>query len=230
MPRAKNAKRKPQAAKPRVTIKFAQTLDGRIATSTGDSRWISSPQSLKFAHKLRAEHDAVLVGIGTVLADDPQLNVRLVKGRDPVRVVVDSRLRIPVRSRLLSNSRPGQTIIATTINSSAGKARQLESLGAEVLRLPAGTQGRGVSLRSLLRELAKRDIRSVLAEGGQQVVTSLIREGLAEDFVVVLAPKLLGRGKESIGDLGIKAVSNAIPVKSFNVRRLGPDLVLKGKF
>src|SRR5215468_6514226 len=128
MSRQKND-RKPDPLRPRVTIKFAQSLDGRIATSSGDSKWISSPQSLKFAHRLRAEHDAILVGIGTVLADDPHLNVRLVKGRDPVRVVVDSRLRIPVNSKLLTEADSRRTIIATAGRASTGKTRQLESLG-----------------------------------------------------------------------------------------------------
>jgi len=214
---------------PRVTVKFAQTLDGRIATSTGDSKWISSAQSLRFAHTLRAQHDAILVGIGTVVADNPQLTVRLVKGDSPVRVIVDSRLRIPLNSILLSDDNNGQTLIATTRRPSQSKVRRIQNLGVEVLQLPLASGGTGVNLRALIKELGRRGIRSVLVEGGSAIITSLLKARLVDRLVVVVAPKMVGRGVESIGDLGIKQLRNAIQFSAVKVRRLGPDVVFDAK-
>src|SRR5262245_24827058 len=185
---------------PFVTVKFAASLDGRIATSTGDSRWISSRSSLRFAHQLRREHDAVLAGIGTVLADDPQLTVRLVGGRNPIRVVVDSSLRIPDSARVLENAASWPTIIATTDRADLSRRSVLERLGAEVVVLPsvprrasaissgggqsqAGKprpQGHGVDLGRLLAALGERQIASLLVEGGSQVITSLLESRRAD--------------------------------------------------
>jgi riboflavin-specific deaminase-like protein len=222
-----------KTARPAVTVKFAQTLDGRLATSIGESKWISSEQSLKFAHKLRSEHDAILVGVGTVLADDPQLNVRLVQGRDPVRIVVDSRLRIPTRARLLSDGAGRGTLIATTERAAAGRVRKLQTLGAEVLRLPArqtSAKGKaGVDMAALLVELGRRGIKSVLVEGGAEVITSLLRAKLVDRLIVVIAPKIIGRGKESIGDLGITRMRDAMKFLNVKVRRIGADLVFDAR-
>src|ERR1051325_4939875 len=122
---------------PFITVKYAQTLDGRVATATGDSQWISGPDSLRLAHRLRAEHDAILVGIGTVLADDPQLNVRLASGRDPLRVVVDSRLRTPLTARVLATGAARHTLIATTLQADRAARQAIEQLGAQIVALPA---------------------------------------------------------------------------------------------
>jgi riboflavin-specific deaminase-like protein len=121
--RSENSKR------PFVTVKFAQTLDGRIATATGDSRWISGPASLRLAHKLRREHDAIMVGIGTVLSDDPQLTVRLLKGRDPLRVVIDSKLRIPLDSRVLTDGAAAGTLVATAISPDSIRVNAIRKSG-----------------------------------------------------------------------------------------------------
>lgn len=216
-----------------MTVKFAQTLDGRLATSIGESKWISSEQSLKFAHKLRSEHDAIMVGVGTVLADDPRLNVRLVVGRDPVRVVVDSQLRTPTRARLLTDGGSRGTLIATTERASSGKARRLQTLGAEVLTFPAqkaaAHRKAGVDMTALLGELRRRGIRSVLVEGGARVITSLLRARLVDRLIVVIAPKIIGRGKESIGDLGITRMRDAMLFTEVKVRRIGADLVFDAK-
>ncbi|HYL98109.1 MAG TPA: bifunctional diaminohydroxyphosphoribosylaminopyrimidine deaminase/5-amino-6-(5-phosphoribosylamino)uracil reductase RibD, partial [Blastocatellia bacterium] len=126
-----------QTGLPFVTVKAASTLDGRIATATGDSQWISGERSLRLAHELRRDHDAVLVGIGTVLKDDPKLTVRLVKGADPLRVVVDSKLRIPHTASLLADGAARKTTIATTNQSDPAKAERLREIGAEVLVLPS---------------------------------------------------------------------------------------------
>jgi len=211
---------------PAVTAKFAQSLDGRMATVTGDSQWISSPSSRRLAHQLRGEHDAILVGIGTVLADDPQLNVRLVKGRDPLRVIVDSRLRLPATARVLAAGAAQHTLVATTKLADAKRLRAIKRAGAEVLRLPAANSQ--VDLRALLEALAQRGIKSVLVEGGAQIITSLLKARLVDRLVVVIAPKIIGKGTEAIGDLGITRLQEALQVSQFRTRRLGPDIVFDG--
>ena len=212
--------------RPEVTIKYAQTLDGRIATSVGDSRWISGIESRTLAHRLRAEHDAVLVGVGTVLADDPQLTVRLVEGRDPVRVVVDSRLRTPVSSKVLS-SQPKSTLIATSGMASAERRAEIEALGAKVVLVT--TWNGKIDLRILLNELAARDIRTVLVEGGSSIITSLLQERLADQVVVFIAPKIVGSGLNAVGDLGKATLNEAIGFTDSATERTGRDIVFTGR-
>ena len=212
---------------PFVTLKFAQSLDGRLATASGNSQWISSPASLKLAHQLRCEHDCVMVGIGTVLADDPQLTVRLVDGRNPLRVVVDSRLRVPIGARLLREG-AHLTLIATTPSADRERASELEAIGAEVLTTQAGPHKSAVDLQFLLREIGRRGVASVLVEGGAGLITSLLAERLADRMVVVVAPKILGRGVEAIGDLGISRLDQAITFSSVRTFKLGPDMVFDG--
>ncbi|MFO7569311.1 MAG: bifunctional diaminohydroxyphosphoribosylaminopyrimidine deaminase/5-amino-6-(5-phosphoribosylamino)uracil reductase RibD, partial [Smithellaceae bacterium] len=162
---------------PFVTIKYASTLDGRIATACGRSQWISSPPSLKFVHRLRARHDAILVGVGTVLLDDPELTVRLVRGRNPVRIVVDSHLKIPDSAKLIVTAAQITTIIATTRSLADPRAQDLSARGAQILTIDADAQGR-VDLAKLLKALAARNISSLLVEGGSQIITSFLRENL----------------------------------------------------
>ena len=234
---------------PFVTIKFAASLDGRIATSTGNSQWISSPGSLRFAHELRREHQAVLVGIGTALADDPQLTVRLVKGPNPIRVVADTSLRIPVNARVLLDCQTQQTIIATTEDADLSRVSALERLGAEVLVLPRapriglpadasrrqtgpGTEHPdryGVDLSRLLAALGERNIASLLVEGGSGIITSLLASRSVERIVAVIAPKIIGSGIEAIGDLGIRQLRDAITFSSVKTGRLGGDVVFDGR-
>lgn len=214
---------------PFVTVKFAQTLDGRIATATGDSQWISGPLSLKLAHKLRREHDAIMVGIGTVLKDDPQLTVRLVNGRDPLRVILDSSLRLPVNARVLANEAARHTLVITTSAADPDRAAELERLGAEVLKLePAADRG-GVDVRKVLQNLGGRGISSVLVEGGAATVTSLLAARLVDRLVIAVAPKIIGRGTEAIGELGIEDLKDALTFSSFKTRRLGPDIIIDAR-
>ena len=214
---------------PFVTIKFAQSLDGRIATATGDSRWISSQGSRRFAHQLRREHDAIMVGIGTVLADDPQLSVRLVDGRDPLRIVVDSRLRIPLAARVLANGAGRRTLVVTSDVADVTRERDIGSLGAEVLRLPASPDHSGINIERVFEALGGRGIASVLVEGGKGIITSLLAARAVDRLVAVIAPKLIGEGTEAIGDLGITRISEAIAFSSVGTRRLGPDIVFDGR-
>jgi riboflavin-specific deaminase-like protein len=217
-----------QNKQPFVTVKFAQSLDGRIATSTGDSRWISGPPSLRLAHKLRREHDAIMVGIGTVLADDPQLTVRLVKGRDPLRVVIDSNLRIPLGSRVLTDGAAAHTLVASSGNVDPDRMSEIQRLGAEILRLPSGPQGSGIDIVRLLEELGHRGVESVLVEGGKGIITALLAARAVDRLVVVVAPKIIGQGTEGIGDLGIARLSEAITFSSVKTRRLGKDIIFDG--
>ena len=215
--------------RPFVTVKYAQSLDGRIATSTGDSQWISGPAALRLAHKLRAEHDAIIVGIGTVLADDPELTVRLVKGTDPLRVVVDTRLRTPIEARVLAGGSAAGTLIATAENVDKRRLSKIQNLGAEVLRLPAASNGSRVDLGCLLVELGRRGITSVLVEGGRGIITSMLTARAVDRLIVVIAPKVIGQGTEAVGNLGITRLNEAITFSSVRTRRLGDDLIFDGR-
>ncbi len=214
--------------RPFVTVKFAQTLDGRIATAAGGSRWISSPPSRQLAHRLRARHDAILVGVATVLADDPELTTRLVRGRNPVRVVLDSKLRLPLTAKLLAGQDKARTLVATTPAADPVKLAALEEMGVEVLKVPADAQGR-VDLEKLLPLLAQRQISSVLVEGGAEVITAFLRAGLADRLVVFIAPRIMGRGIEAVGELDIAEVARAIKITYERVYRSGEDIVVEGK-
>ena len=214
---------------PFVTVKYAQTLDGRIATATGDSQWISGPDSLRLAHQLRAEHDGILVGIGTVLADNPQLNVRLASGRDPLRVIVDSRLRTPLTARVLAGEAARHTLIATTRMADGNRQQEIEQLGAQIVTLPTFADSSRVDLAWLLGELTGRGIDSVLVEGGAAIITSLLAQKLVDRLVVAIAPKLVGSGTEAIGDLGIRRLADALTFSSFATQQLGDDIIFDGR-
>jgi diaminohydroxyphosphoribosylaminopyrimidine deaminase/5-amino-6-(5-phosphoribosylamino)uracil reductase len=217
-----------QTGIPFVTLKFAQTLDGRIATAVGDSKWISSEPSLKWAHRLRSLHDAVLVGVGTVLEDDPQLTVRLVKGKNPLRVVADSRLKIPLNSRILKELENASTIIAATSQADIEKTLALNVIGVEVVTVGEDNEGM-VDLKDLLQKLGKKNISSVLVEGGAMTITSFIRQGIADKLVVIIAPKIMGEGVEAVGDLGILKVSRALKLSFDKVYRKGEDVVVEAR-
>jgi diaminohydroxyphosphoribosylaminopyrimidine deaminase/5-amino-6-(5-phosphoribosylamino)uracil reductase len=213
---------------PFVTVKFAQTLDGRIATATGNSQWLSSPASRRLAHKLRTQHDAIMVGIGTVITDNPQLTVRLVRGRNPTRVILDSKLRVPLEAKVLTNQEVGPTIIATTSKAENDKLSSLRHMGIEVLIVPPDEHG-NVTLPHLLEALGKRGISSVLVEGGSEIITSLLRLKLADKLVAIVAPKLMGKGIEAVGDLNITDVSQAVKLSFSRTYRSGEDLVIEAK-
>jgi diaminohydroxyphosphoribosylaminopyrimidine deaminase / 5-amino-6-(5-phosphoribosylamino)uracil reductase len=217
-----------EIVRPTVTVSYAQTLDGRLATANGSSRWISSPDSLRFAHALRAEHDAVAVGAGTACNDDPRLTVRLAPGEDPLRIVVDSTLRTPLSAAVLANGAAKGTILAVTHRAPEERCEAAESLGATVLRLPAETKGR-VDLGALLSELHSLGVRSVMVEGGAALITSLLCERLVDRLAVCIAPKILGRGIEAVGDLGICDLNDSLTLADTSVTPYGVDLVLDSR-
>ena len=214
--------------RPVVTLSYAQTLDGRLATSTGSSQWISSPESLRFSHELRANHDAIMVGVGTVCKDDPRLTVRFAAGRNPLRVVVDSTLRTPLTAAVLTKGAAPSTVLAVTDRAPAAKCDRVRALGAAVLCLPTDAGG-GVDLFALLAALHRRGVGSVLVEGGARVITALLQARLADRLVVCVAPKILGAGIEAVGDLGIRELALTLLMADTSVTRCGVDLVLDGR-
>jgi 5-amino-6-(5-phosphoribosylamino)uracil reductase/diaminohydroxyphosphoribosylaminopyrimidine deaminase/5-amino-6-(5-phosphoribosylamino)uracil reductase len=214
--------------RPFVTVSYAQTLDGRVATATGESQWISCPDSLRFAHELRAAHDAVLVGAGTVRKDDPRLTVRHVPGPNPLRVVVDSTLRTPPDAAVLAGVAASGTVLAGTDRAPAQRRERVLSSGARVLCLPSGLDG-GVDLKALLRELGALGIGSVMVEGGATLITSFFKAGLVDGLVVCVAPKILGDGLPAVGDLGIRDLSRSLTLADAVVEPYGVDLILSGR-
>jgi diaminohydroxyphosphoribosylaminopyrimidine deaminase / 5-amino-6-(5-phosphoribosylamino)uracil reductase len=179
-----------------LTLKLATSLDGRIATKTGASKWITSPDSRARGHRLRAAHDAVLIGVSTIVADDPQLTVREgPPARNPVRVIVDSTLRIPLSSTVVTTAIEVPTCVVTTPNSSVKAEEALVERGVNVVRVAANTQGR-CDMKAALRALAQREVVSVLCEGGAELAGSLLADQLAEELHFFIAPVLLGpRGR-----------------------------------
>ena len=213
---------------PWVIAKVGQSLDGKIATARGESRWITSAQARQLGHKWRARVDAILVGIHTVLTDDPRLTVRGARQRKgrPVKVIVDSRLRIPLTARCLSSGSSGHTIVATTVGGGMKRAA-LERHGAAVLTLPA-RKGR-VPLRRLCRALVARGIQSMLIEGGGEVLASAFDEQIVDRVLFCIAPLLIGgrNAPTAYGGAGIAHLSQAIRLEQITQHRAGPDLCLE---
>ena len=214
--------------RPIVTLSYAQTLDGRLATSTGSSQCISAPESLRFSHELRATHDAIMVGSGTACKDDPRLTVRLVVGRNPLRVVVDTTLRTPLTATVLTEEAAPGTVLAVTDRAPAVKCDKVRALGATVLCLPTNAGGR-VDLVALLRALHQRGVGSLLVEGGAGMITALQQAWLVDRLVVCVAPKILGAGIEAVGDLGIRELARTLILTGTSVTPFGVDLVLDGR-
>lgn len=212
----------PRLERPYVVLKYAQTLDGRIATSNGDSRWISGEEERAVSHALRAACDGVLVGVGTVLSDDPQLTVRMVPGASPLRVVLDSALRTPQGARVLDAD--AATLIVATERSRAGDRERLEAAGAGVAVVPADASG--VDITSALAMLRDRGICSLLVEGGSRVITSLLAAGLVDRLIVGTAPKIIGSGTEAVGDLGVERIADGISLSNRSVSVTDDDVLM----
>ena len=211
---------------PFVTLKFACSLDGKIATSTGESQWISCEESRKFSHHLRDINDAILIGVGTVLADNPSLTTRLVDGKNPVRVIVDSKIRTPLDSKVVTD-KSARTIIATTANAPIEKISALKSLGVEII---VAGNGERVDLEILMRELASRELTSVLIEGGGQIHFSMLKAGLVDKIFAFIAPKIIGGSNAltAVEGAGFTKISDAVTLKNFTAEQIGTDFLLQG--
>ncbi|MDP8957211.1 MAG: GTP cyclohydrolase II RibA [Actinomycetota bacterium] len=215
---------RPRADRPRVVLKFAQTLDGRIASRGGDSKWISGEAERTLSHALRAGCDAVMVGVGTVAMDNPRLTVRLVPGASPLRVVLDSTLRIPDHAHVLDHT--AGTIILTTDRASADRTESLLQRGVAVRVIEHGADG--VDLGAALRTLHDEGIESVLVEGGSRVITSFLAARVVDRVVVSIAPSILGSGTEAVGDLQFRTLRDALRLDGPTTFRVGDDLVVAG--
>ncbi len=214
---------------PFVTLKAAVSLDGRIAARSGDSRWVSSADARDYVHLLRGEHDAVLVGSGTLLSDDPRLTVRHSqwKGKRIVRVVLDPGLRTPPDARILAGR---GALLFTDRGSSPRKAASLEAKGAEIVRVPGGAGA--LDLGAVLAELGRREIASVLVEGGSRVHTSFIEAGLADKIILALAPKLIG-GQGAVSFFegeGARTMAAALGIRDVRSFPVGDDRMIEGYF
>ncbi len=209
--------------RPAVTLKWAMSLDGKIATAAGESRWISSPEGRRWSLLLREEHDAIVVGSGTVLADDPLLTRRLGRaGRPNLRAVLDRRLRIPPAARLLGE--PGEALVYTE-SKDAGRRRALEERGARVVVLSR------VTPPAVLEDLAAREVRSLLVEGGGEIHAAFAAAALYDRVAIDCAPLLLGgtAALSPLGGGGLGGLANAPRLEGVRVRRAGSDLILMGE-
>lgn len=212
---------------PYITLKAAQTLDGKIADTNFDSKWITSVDSRRRVHSLRAQYDAVLIGAGTVKKDNPSLTVRLTEGRNPHKIILDDKLTLPVESKIFTSS-DKELIILTSPKSRTKKKKikKLITLGAEVLFIKGWDDGK-IDLKQAMKELAKLNIASVLVEGGSKVFTSFIKQNLFDELLLFIAPKILGKGLTAIEDIGIKSIRKAMKLKINNAEKVGDDILIE---
>jgi diaminohydroxyphosphoribosylaminopyrimidine deaminase/5-amino-6-(5-phosphoribosylamino)uracil reductase len=212
---------------PFVTLKYAQTLDGKIATRAGDSTWISSLPSRHLAHLLRSVHQAILVGANTIIQDNPQLTVRLVKGKNPLRIVADARLRSPLEAKVFTQRSGPKTILATTSGANKKKIRQFERKGVEILILKKNRAGQ-IDLKDLLQKLGEKNIRSLLVEGGSEIITSFLGQNLIDRMIVVVAPLIMGKGLSTVRKLRTTKAKELVSFSSLRIYESGKDLILDG--
>ena len=213
---------------PFVILKAAATLDGKIAASTGHSKWIGSAEQRKMAHRLRRDVDAVVVGINTVLTDDPRLTVRPggANVRQPVPVVMDTRLAVPASARIFSHH--PRSVIATATRGKPAKTAKLERLGAEIVRTKPDSRGRACPAE-LLRRLGRMGMCGVLVEGGAAVGAAFLREGLVDKVIFFYSPRIMGGdGVSMVADLGTKSVGESVALKDVRSRRFGDEIMVEG--
>ncbi|MCB9135407.1 MAG: RibD family protein [Anaerolineales bacterium] len=217
-----------RANRPHITLTYAQSLDGSLTARRGEPLALSGPEAMRMTHQLRAEHDAILVGIGTVLADDPQLNVRLVPGESPQPIILDSQLRFPLSARLMGNSKK-PWIVTTPVYSDmdagrADRAKMLESAGIKVLAVRPDSGGH-VSLPDMITELNALGIRTLMVEGGAKVLTAFFRAHLVDEVIITVAPVFVG---------GVSVLETLLPapfprLDVHSVEACGRDWLIRGQ-
>jgi len=214
---------------PFVTLKWAMSLDGKIGADRGSATALTGEEARRFAHSLRNTHDAVLVGVQTVLADDPQLTCRIPGGRNPLRVVLDSRLRTPPDARVAAGVVEAPTLIATTATALPAQVEAMRRVGVEVLVLDQAPQG--VDLSALMEELGRRGVQSVLIEGGGTVNASALAAGVVDKVVALVAPRLIGGtlAPTPVDGPGLAGVTGAVRLSEVRTRKLGKDILIEGK-
>lgn len=218
--------------RPFITLKCATSLDGKIATSTGESQWITEEPARQLAHQERATHDAILVGVGTVMADDPQLNVRLPNqiDRGLTKVILDSRLMTPPTARLFKT--PGRVLIYCEKSYAAERRQSLEKAGAAVLPVASVgdfTQPGLLDLEEVMTSLVEQGVQELLVEGGARVLGAVVREQLFDRVVYFLAPKILGSAsRDAFEGLDVKALNESVNIENVTTRQIGKDIVIEG--
>jgi diaminohydroxyphosphoribosylaminopyrimidine deaminase/5-amino-6-(5-phosphoribosylamino)uracil reductase len=215
---------------PFTTVKVAMSMDGKIATSSGDSRWISGAAARQCVHRLRLRIDAVLIGRKTAELDDPLLTARP-HGRakkTPWRIILDSSARLPLTLKVLKPPGASKTMVAVTAAAPRARVARIEALGARVIRLPS-REGR-VPIRALWRRLGRMGIMSVLVEGGGETIASALSAGVVDNVMVFISPKIIGGrlAPTAVGGTGVRRIADAVRLRSMSVRRMGEDLLLQG--
>jgi diaminohydroxyphosphoribosylaminopyrimidine deaminase / 5-amino-6-(5-phosphoribosylamino)uracil reductase len=211
--------------RPFVILKLAMSLDGRIAAASGDSRWISSPESRQLVHRWRREADAVMVGAGTVIADNPRLTCRMEDGRDPVRVVVDGRLRCPPNAIVFRQRSKAPTILVTTAGNASRARRRYKGKQVEVIGTTGGSDG--VSLAALMRDFGDRGWAEVLIEGGAHLAATAVAAGIVDRVAFFVSPRIIGGGLSAIEGLRTAKVREGIELQDMSVREVGPDWLVE---
>lgn len=217
-----------KTSRPFVLMKYAMSLDGKISTATGKSKWISCEKSRRDVHKLRNNLSAIMVGINTVIKDNPMLNCRIEGGNDPIRIIVDSNLRIPLDSKIVNTSNNISTIVATTHKADKDKIKLLEERNVEVI-VAKEKDGR-VDITSLIDKLGEKKIDSILLEGGSEINFSCLQEGIVDKVRIYIAPKILGgnNAKGAVGGRGVSEMIDSFNIENIDISTIGSDILVEG--